>query len=147
LALEEAMNKSETAVSRFREGFSCSQAVFSVFAPSLGMDEETATKVASGFGGGMGRMGFTCGAVTGAFMAIGLKHGGTSGQAKQRTYELVREFRKRFESRNRSAQCRELLGCDISTPEGFEQAKQKQLFTTVCPKCVADAVGILEEML
>jgi C_GCAxxG_C_C family probable redox protein len=144
------MDKSEMAMARFRDGLTCSQAVLSVFSSSLGLDENTALKVAAGFGGGMGRMGLTCGAVTGAIMVLGLNYGATSAQdtqAKLRTHELVREFRKRFESRHRSIQCRELLGCDLSTPEGLAQAKEKQLFTTVCPKYVAGAVEILEEMV
>ena len=66
--------KSEEAVERFKKGFNCSQAVFGTFSEQVGLDCETACKVATGFGGGM-RMGGTCGAVTGAFMALGLKYG------------------------------------------------------------------------
>lgn len=69
------MNQSERAVACFKEGFSCSQAVFSTFAPQLGLECELALKVAGLFGGGMGRLGEVCGAVTGALMALGLKYG------------------------------------------------------------------------
>ena len=68
------MNQIDLALSRFAEGFNCSQAVFSSYAE--GIDEATALKIASGFGGGMGRMAETCGAVTGAMMVLGLKFGG-----------------------------------------------------------------------
>lgn len=98
------MNKVEQAVSSFKEGFSCSQAVFSTYSMELGLDRETALKVAAPFGVGMGRMGETCGAVTSAFMVLGLKYGRIKAEdeeTKEKTYDLVREFVKRFESRNK----------------------------------------------
>ena len=67
--------KPEQAVNNFREGSNCSQAVISVYAEQLGLSRKTALKIAQGFGGGMGRMTKTCGAVTGAFMVLGLKYG------------------------------------------------------------------------
>ncbi|MBA7664349.1 hypothetical protein ES703_72407 [subsurface metagenome] len=142
--------KSEQAVRKFEKGFNCSQAVLSVYAEEFGLCRETALKIACGFGGGMGRMALTCGAVTGAFMVIGLKYGNVDAnekEIKEKTYGLVREFARRFEKRNGSSICRELLGCDISKPEGLRSAKENGLFTSVCPGLVQDAVGILEEML
>lgn len=94
-------------------------------------------------------MGETCGAVTGAFMVIGLKYGATLGEdkaSKEKTHQVVREFAEKFASRNGSIACKELLGCDLSTPEGNAQAKEKNLFYTVCPKFVKDAAEILEEI-
>jgi len=142
--------KSEQAVRKFRKGFNCSQAVLSVYAEEFGLCRETALKIACGFGGGMGRMGLTCGAVAGAFMVIGLKYGNVDAnekEIKEKTYGLVGEFARRFEKRNGSSICRELLGCDISEPEGLRSAKENGLFTSVCPGLVRDAVEILEEML
>lgn len=144
------MNRAESAVSDFRRGFSCSQAVLAAFAESLELDRNTALKLGAGFGGGMGRMALTCGAVTGAFMVIGLKHGATDAgdrEAKEKTQRIVREFAGRFKERNSSITCRDLLHCDISTLEGFEEAKEKNFLMTVCPKLVRDAVEILEEIL
>lgn len=144
------MDKVEQAVSCFKEGFSCTQAMLSTYGIEFGLDRETALKVAGAFGGGMGRMGETCGAVTGAFMVIGLKYGNTRAedmQAKKKTYSLVKEFVDRFKSCNGSIVCRELLGCDISTPEGMELAKEKNLFATLCPKLVSDAAEIIEQIL
>jgi len=116
----------------------------------MGMERDVALKTAQSFGGGMAQMGQTCGAVTGAFMVIGLKYGRTRAdddEAKRRTYALVREFVEQFKARNGTILCRELLGCDISTPEGNRAAKEKGLFSTVCPGFVRDAVGILEKIL
>jgi len=144
------MNRVEQAVSCYKEGFSCAPAVFSAYALEFGVDIETALKIATGFGAGMGRMGGTCGVLTGAFMVIGLKYGKTKAeddQAKEKTYELVREFAKRFKSRNGTIVCNELLGCDLGTPEGMKLAKEKGAIDTLCPRFVQDAVEILEEML
>jgi C_GCAxxG_C_C family probable redox protein len=144
------MNRVEIAVSCFEQGFSCSQAVLSTYGPELGLDRETALKVAGAFGGGMGRMGETCGAVTGAFMVIGLEYGMTGAedeQAKERAYSLVREFVDKFKSRNGSIVCRELLGCDIGVPEIREVIKEEGLFATRCPQFVRDAAEIIERIL
>jgi len=140
----------DKAVAIFKEGINCSQAVLSSFAEDFGVDRNMALKVASGFGGGMGRTGHRCGAVTGAYMVLGLKYGATTGQdkaAKELTYQKVREFNEKFTLLNKTVTCRKLLNCDISTPEGFEEAKQKGLLTTLCPKFVKDAVEILEGMM
>ena len=141
--------KIEKAVERFNNGFNCSQAVFASYSERFGLDCERAFKVATGFGGGM-RMGETCGAVTGSFMVLGLKYGNTTAQnqqAKEKTYEKIEEFTTRFKARNGSVMCRELLGCDISTPEGRKKAQDNGLFSTICPEMVKNAAEILEEML
>jgi C_GCAxxG_C_C family probable redox protein len=144
------MKRSEHAVSCIKNGFSCSQALLSTYGDQFGLNHELALKVSGAFGGGMGRMGETCGAVTGAFMVIGLKYGKTRADdelTKEKTYALVREFVKKFKTRNGSIICRELLGYDISTPEGKQLVKEKQLYATLCPKYVQDAADIIEEIL
>jgi C_GCAxxG_C_C family probable redox protein len=144
------MDRINNAVSAFSEGFSCSQAVFSAFAEELGVDRTTALKISSAFGGGMAVMGLTCGAVTGALMVIGAKHGRTHADdnaAKEKTYETSREFVRRFTERHKSILCRELLGTDISTPKGKKRMKEQGLFSTLCPYLVSDAVEILEEII
>jgi C_GCAxxG_C_C family probable redox protein len=143
------MDSVDHAVALFKEGFNCSQAVFSAYSEQMELDNKTAARIASGFGGGM-RMGETCGAVTGAFMVIGLKYGSgdpTDKTTKQKTYEIVKDFTNRYRARRGSVICRELLGCDISTPEGIKSAQDKDLFKTLCPKLIADAAEILEQIL
>jgi len=140
----------EAAVACFREGFTCSQAVLSVWSGRFGLERETALRVASAFGGGMAGLGEVCGAVTGALIVVGLKHGQTEAkgsQTKERNYALVRDFTGRFRSRNGSLLCRELLGCNLTTPEEREAARQKGLFTERCPRFVRDAAEILEDIL
>lgn len=144
------MSGIEKAISSFKSGFNCSQAVFSSYSEKFGLSPEIALKISSAFGGGMGRMGETCGAVTGAFMAIGLKYGMTKigdVESKEKTYQIVQEFAKEFKSRNGSLRCAELLGCDIGTSEGMNMAREKNLFTAICPKLVKDGAEIIEKIL
>ena len=144
------MSGVEEAVSCFNEGFMCSQAVLSAYSGQFGLDRETALKVSAAFGGGMGRMGEICGAVTGAFMVIGLKYGRTAvqdTQSHENTNRLVKEFVDRFKSLNGSIVCRELLGCDLSTPDGLKTFVEKKLRDIVCPKFVRDAAEIVEQLL
>ena len=141
------MSVADRAVERFGNGHSCSQAVFTALAEPMGMDYETALKIASGFGGGMGRMGATCGAVTGSFMALGLKFGGVEPEAKEETCRFVNQFVEMFRQRHGSLECRDLIGCDLSTEEGRQQAHAKDTHNAVCTDLVRDAVVIAEELL
>ncbi len=144
------MTASQRASAVFKKGFNCAQAVFSTVAPDFALDAETAARVASAFGGGMARTGGACGAVTGGLMAIGLACGSgrpEEKEAKEKAYELAREFIERFKARHKSIVCSELLDCDMGTAEGRERAKELGLFDSVCPKLVEDSVEILEDML
>lgn len=141
---------SERAVACFNEGYCCSQAVLSTFSEKVNLDKHVALQLSESFGSGMGRMSLTCGAVTAAFMVIGLKYGRIDAEdeeAKKQTRQLVREFIRKFETRNKTISCKDLLACDISTDEGFQYAQEQNLMKTLCPKFVADAVEILEEIL
>ncbi len=143
------MTRVETAVSRFAEGCNCAQAILSTYAEPLGLSREHALRLACGFGGGM-RLAQTCGAVTGAFLVLGWVFGPTAcpGQpAKDETYRRVEVFAKRFTDARGALNCRDLLGCDISTADGLARAKAGKLFTTVCPDLVRSAAQILEDML
>jgi len=144
------MSRVEEAVSCFADGFSCSQAIISTYGTEFGLDREKALKIATGFGGGMGRLGGTCGAVTGAIMVIGLKYGRTKiedMESKEKTYELVREYVDDFKRINGSTTCNKLLDCDINTLEGIRHAKDNNLFKTLCPEYVRSSAEILEKLL
>ncbi|MFH1146890.1 MAG: C-GCAxxG-C-C family protein [Pseudomonadota bacterium] len=134
----------------FLEGFNCAQALLSAYGAEFGLDHQAALRISGAFGGGIGRMGQTCGAVTGALMVIGLKYGRTNIEdkgAEEKTYDLVQEFVTRFIARNGSISCRELLGCDLSTPEGRSFAKENKLIASVCPAFVRAAAEIVEQIL
>jgi C_GCAxxG_C_C family probable redox protein len=135
------------AVACFNEGFNCSQAILATYCEAFGMDKITALKVACGLGAGMGRLQETCGAVSGAYLLIGLKYGKYSKDdelAKEKTYALVREFAKLFEERNKTTNCREILGIDLIS--GDKQIAVERV-KTLCPKMVQDAAEIIEELL
>jgi len=144
------MSKSECALSLFRQGFSCSQAVAGAFAAEFGLDKDTALRLSQPFGGGIARRADWCGAMTGAFLVLGLKHGRTRAEdsaARDKTYALVQEFINRFTARHAHIRCKDLLGCDIGTAEGQKIADAQNLHKTLCEGYVRDAVAILEEIL
>jgi C_GCAxxG_C_C family probable redox protein len=106
-------------------------------------------RVAAGFAGGM-RLAETCGAVTGALMVFGLAYCGDScktAEGRKAAYAAVTSFAHKFSQRHGSLVCRELLGCDISTPEGAKVAQEKRLSSTTCVELVRDAVELVEGML
>lgn len=142
------MKDAEVAASLFKEGYNCAQALLVVYGPELGIDGMTAFRIASAFGGGMGQMGETCGAVTGAFMLIGLKHGGKGAgdkETKAKINRLVKGFVERFKARHGSIECRELLGCEPSSLKRMEPAFRKEL-KKKCSIYVQDAAEIIKEM-
>ena len=135
------------AVDRFESGFNCAQSVLSVFCEKYNMSEVTALKIACGLGGGC-RSGEICGAASGAVLVVGLKHGhhmAGDTESKKNCYAKTVELLQTFRAENRSVVCREILGYDISTNEGYKQAQNKNLFKTVCVEMVKSAVAILEE--
>ena len=143
-------DKAEAAVDCFREGFSCSQAILSIYGPEFGLAREMALKAGAALGAGMGRLGEVCGAVTGAMIVIGLKYGHTEAKDKEtkaKTYDRARDLGERFRVLHSSLLCRELLGCDLGTAEGMETARQKGYFTELCPRFVREAAEILDNVL
>lgn len=144
------MGNIERAISYFSEGYNCSQSLILTYGPQLGLSDESAANIGAPFGGGIGRMGEVCGAVTGAIMVMGLLAGKTKTERREikgEAYRLTAEFSRMFKERNDTIICRELLGCDIGTPEGLESAQERNLFTTLCAKCVRDAAEIVEEII
>ena len=137
------------AVTKFLDGNACSQAIVSHYCHLFDLDRSTALKLAAGFGAGM-KMGKTCGALTGAYMVLGLKFATSeSGKSEGRRAvgKAVAEFTRRFQERNGTTDCRDLLGCDVTTEEGGKVAKEQKLFTTVCPRFIKDSEEILDMML
>ena len=142
------MTHSEKAVEYFSNNFNCSQGVFTAFATELGMDEKLALKVSTNFGGGE-RKGELCGAVAGALMVLGLKCGhcdSGDAESKAKAYAVSEEFMNRFIAKNGSVVCRELLGYNLTKPEDMKIISEQNLFRTICPKMVASAAEILDEM-
>ena len=135
------MNKEKAAAAKalFMEGYNCSQAVVGAWAEDIGLDSETAYKIASGFGGGIGRMREVCGAFTGAVMVLGLKFGNTIGND--------RAAKVKEELGSDTIICRELLG--LSGPSDPDPAKRTKEYyqKRPCPETVAIASGLLGEFM
>jgi C_GCAxxG_C_C family probable redox protein len=130
-------------------GFNCAQVVAVAFSEKVNKDKKTLLAAAAGFGGGMGRQAMTCGAVTGAVIVLGFAEGQTealNSAAKELTYKDVRDFFVQFTKIHRSVTCKNLLNCDISTPEGFELHK-KGCHKEKCYQCIETAMEILDNIL
>ena len=143
------IGKSEMAVQLFKDGSNCSQAILTVFGQLYGMEREFAQKLGRSLGGGLGRSGNTCGAITSAIAVLGLAQGNPADEAEARNTiaRSVQEFIHCFEERHGTSLCRELLHADMSTEEGQRKIKEEQLVNRLCPAFVKDAAEILSELL
>lgn len=147
------MSKLQAAIHYHEQGFGCAQSVLASFSQEFGLDEQLALRISTGFGSGMGRLCEVCGALTGAFMVIGLKYGkaftdgARYGNDTETTYRKVAELAHAFAERNGSIYCRDLVGHDLSDPQERAKVVQLGLFSTTCRKCIVDAVELLEDTL
>lgn len=143
------MTHKEKAVNYFSQKLHCSQSVLAAFAKECGITEEEAFKLGSCFGSGM-RKGQVCGAVTGALMVLGLLYGQNSAddtEGRQVSNKVNDLMMDRFQEKCGSYICNDLLGCDVSTAEGVKYCCDNKLFTEFCPKMVAAAVEVVEEII
>lgn len=144
------MKNSEKAVELFYEGYNCSQAVFGAFAEQLGLPQDMVMKIASSFGGGIGRLREVCGACSGMLMAAGMLYGYSTpetGDIKKEHYALVRELCDEFKKENGSIICHEILGAQAEiggTPEARTESFYKK---RPCVKCIRSAAEILERYI
>ena len=137
----------------FRQGYNCSQSIVMTFAEEVGLDPAAAVRIASSFGGGMGRLREVCGAVSGMFMIAGYKFGygdPKDFEAKKRHYALIQELAGRFREKNGSIVCRELLtkgsGSGSSDPTPTERTEEYYK-KRPCPELIGDAAEILAEYI
>ena len=145
------MKRSDKAAEYFKNSFNCSQSVLVVFGQDFGLSENDCLRLGCAFGGGMGRQQLTCGAVTGALMALGLRFGKASGDPdskKQETYDKAREFFSEFNAIHGASSCRKLLqDLDMNDPDDHREIISRNLFSTHCERYVADAVKIVEKLM
>lgn len=145
------MNKRDKAIELFCQGLNCSQAVLGAFCEDVGLDLETALKLSSSFGGGMGRLREVCGAVSSMFMIAGLKDGYSSADnddEKKEHYKRIQDLAEKFKKKNNTIICRELLS-NIKTLKGSEPEKRTEEYYKIrpCARFVGDAAEIMEEYL
>lgn len=147
--MPDKMTKEKAEWMLFEQGFNCAQAVIAHCAEELGMDEEEALKIASGFGGGM-HLAEVCGCVTGSLMALGLKYGvnePNDNVGKEIMRSKTEEFLSKFKEGNGAHRCKDLLGLDISIPEEKLMVAEEGLIAKNCPGFVCSACDILDELL
>ncbi len=154
--LQKTEKHAEYARELFYEGYNCAQSVFCAFCDKTGLGKKQAARLASSFGGGIGRMREVCGAVSGAVMVLGMVCGYDDPEdkdAKKTHYERVRTFARRFREAEGSIICRELLlkvGSDRKSAESGgdpEERTEAYYKKRPCPELVFRAAAVLEEML
>ncbi len=140
--------KQEKALQIFRSGYNCAQSVLVAFQEDKASETESAMALAAGFGGGMGRLQLTCGALTGAFMAIGQhckNHYETNELIKENSRRLIQSVHSKFINIHKVSDCKSLLGVDLNEEEGRKRMKEENLHEKVCEQCVLNAVSLLEK--
>ena len=138
----------EKAVNRFRGGYHCAESVLMTMQEALGIKSSVIPKIATGFGGGIGRQGSICGAVSGSIMSIGLKYGRMKPQGdKEKAYTLAQEFCKEFKGKFGSILCYDLTECDFTTPEGQKKFEDLNIKEEKCVKFVREAINILWDLM
>jgi C_GCAxxG_C_C family probable redox protein len=145
------MERADKALNYFDNKFNCSQSVLTAFADELGLTEDESLRVACAFGGGIGRQQFTCGAITGAAMAIGLKFGkgkNDSEDKKSETYEKTVNLFDEFTRLHGSTTCRTLLNnLNMNEAKDLDTIIEQNLFHNNCRKYVSDAVRLTEKII
>lgn len=135
----------------FLQGYNCSQAVFCAFCDVTGLDMDVAARMASSFGGGLGRLREVCGTVSGAALVLGIAKGYADPKdydAKKAHYALVQEYARRFREANGSIVCRELLQGVEAAPGGAPEARTEAYYKKrPCPNLAYCAAEILDELL
>lgn len=146
------MSKRDVAIALFEEGFNCAQAVAAAFCDEAGVSKETMVKMASGFGGGFGRLREVCGAVSGMVLVANMIFGydsPTDNEAKMNWYKDIQSIVLEFKSRNGSYVCHELL----NLPENAEKSPVPEKRTAEyykkrpCKEIVGEAADILEKFI
>jgi len=145
------MDKTTKAIDYFRNKFNCSQSVLAAFGPDGGLSEDESLRIATAFGGGMGRQQHICGAITGALLVLGLRYGkglNDPEEKKKDTYRLTKEFFDEFKRLNGSVICLELLeGLNMNDPEDNKKIVERNYYEIRCEKYVSDAVNILDKIM
>lgn len=143
-------SQEEKAISSFKSGLNCAQAVLTAYADDLKFDNSLVMNLSCGFGGGMGRLQETCGAVTGSFMVLGIYNGmryKDNTDKKEVTYSMIQNFSEKFKTLHGAIDCKSLLKCDLKTEQGRLFAKGNNLYETICEKCISDSIRIIDELI
>ncbi len=139
------MKRINEALRLFKTECNCAQSVLLAFVEDLDINKETAKKVSSPFGGGIGRSGMICGAVSGALMVLGIKYG--DKLSKDNMYKQTREFLNMFKQEYGQIDCKLLTGFDLSIPEQSAEAGKQNIADNLCSNYIKKSVMMLERIL
>ena len=143
------MDRATKAAQLFMEGYNCAQAVAVAFCDKTGLTPEFSAKMASSFGGGMGRMREVCGAVSGMLLVAGILYGNTAtddDKAKMAHYALVQELAGKFREQVGSIVCRDILKNPPSDPAPTPRTEEFYKLRP-CARMVYLATSIMEEYI
>ena len=145
------MTKREESINNFLSGYNCSQSVVKAFSKELedaSYNVEEMLKIASPFGGGMGRLREVCGSISGAFLVLGALYGYNTpetGDKKKDLYSKVQDIAKSFEEKHGSIVCRELLGLDNKHDSPIPSERNNEFYKKrPCMELIGDAAEIVE---
>jgi C_GCAxxG_C_C family probable redox protein len=142
--MSSAQTLGQKAVAYFQSGYNCAQSVLLTLHEHIepGSKSELVPKIATGFGGGIGRCGSVCGALAGSIMAVGIKYGTNEVGVERRAnaYAKARALYKQFEKEHGTVFCRDLIKYDLSEPEQAAKARQEGAFERVCAKLIRAAI-------
>ena len=145
------MTRREAAIDNFRKGYNCAQSIVLAFEDMFPVDKTLLLKMASSFGGGMGRLREVCGSVSGMFMTAGLLYGydgPETGDVKADHYARIQELARRFEGKNGSIVCRELLNLNVRHDKPVPEERTDEYYKKrPCPELIGDAAEILEKYI
>jgi len=142
--------REQKAIQSFKSGLNCAQSVITAFADDLQFKIDQALGMSVGFGAGMGRLQETCGAVTGAFMVLGMHNSGMypdNKEIKEASYTMIQDFSRKFTTVYGTTNCGSLINCDLKTGEGQLYFRNHNLHEEVCEKCISTSVKIIEDLL
>ena len=134
----------EKAIIRFQGGYNCAQSVLLTLYEHMEAEgkNKLIPKIAAGFGGGIGRCGSVCGALTGSIMAVGIKYAPneTGVEKRAKAYATAQTLYKQFEKQHGTVLCRDLIKYDLSIPEMAAKARQERVFEKVCANLIKTAI-------
>lgn len=145
------MTRREKAMANFKKGYNCSQSIILAYQDMIPIDKSILSKMASSFGGGMGRLREVCGSVSGIFLIAGILYGydePETGQVKAEHYARIQELARRFEEKHGSIICREMLGLSVKHDVPVPEARTSEYYKKrPCAEIIGDAAEILEQYI
>ena len=144
------MDRAEAAAEYMRNGFNCAQSMVKAYTAELSAKEDSVVRMAAPFGGGLGRNGYVCGAVSGAALVIGARFGNADAAdiaARDKAYAAVSRLMKKFQEEHHTVLCRELISFEIDSPEGYQRAREAGVFQNKCPLFLRSIGNILDDIL